>query len=73
MRFLRPEISIEKIRVEISIQHPKDPFDRDVITYTLEEKGYPDEPSSIKSFSESLKTGEEEMKYLKKKWGYKNG
>lgn len=73
MRFLRPEISIEQIRVEIWVQNPRNKFQRDEIKYTLEEMGYPDEPSSIKSFPLALKTGKEEMIYLKKQWGYENG
>jgi hypothetical protein len=69
MRFLRPNISIEQIRVGISIQNPKSETERDEIKYTLEEKGYPDEPSDIKTYSTALRSGEEEAKYLKKIWG----
>lgn len=71
MRFLRPNISIEQIRVGISIQHPNPKYytERDEMKYTLEEKGYPDELYDIKIYNTALKSGEEEGKYLKTIWG----
>jgi hypothetical protein len=72
MRFLRPYVSLEAIRVEITIQNLKNTFERDTIRYTLEESGYPDNPSSgtIKQYQQDLRTGQEELLFLqqKKRW-----
>lgn len=73
MRFLRPCFSLDAIRVEIVIQHAKNPFKRDRIEYTLEENGYPAYPSSgrLKDFLSEVRSGEEERRHLIKDWGVK--
>lgn len=71
MRFLRPCISLDAIRVEIVIQCAKIAYKCDRINYTLEEKGYPSElgSGSIKNFVAAIRSGEEEMEHLKREWG----
>lgn len=60
MRYLRPYCSIEKINVEITVEHADNVFEQDKIKYTLEEKGYPSDPfNSIKDVDSSIITGEE--------------
>ena len=70
MRFLRPYISLDEIRVEIVIQHAKNTFISDKIQYTLKENGYPSYPASkcIKEFMSNIRSGEEEKQYLRKEW-----
>ena len=73
MRYLRPCFSLDRIKVEIVIQNA-DPLKahlRDTIRYTLEEKGYPDDPvsGSIKKYEPEIRTGREELKYMKDEWG----
>lgn len=60
MRFMRPYISVEGIRVEIMIQDVENPFVAKPITYTLNECGYPDEPmnGSISRYIGDNQTGE---------------
>jgi len=60
MRYLRPYCNIEKINVEITIEHADNIFEPDRIKYTLEEKGYPDDPfKSIKDVDSGIMTGAE--------------
>jgi hypothetical protein len=69
MRFMRPHFSIDRIRVEIIIRSSENPLDSDPITYTLEERGYPDQPPyDIKSFDKTLRSGTAERRYLKDQW-----
>jgi hypothetical protein len=70
MRFLRPSFSLDAIRVEIIIQNSNNLFQSDKIQYTLEERGYPSDPTpgDIKSFIPDILTGKEQMKYLNDKW-----
>jgi hypothetical protein len=70
MRFLRPCLTLDAIRVEITISNLKNPYEYDPITYTLEENGYPIEPSSgkIKEIKSDIRSGKEEMEYLQSKW-----
>jgi hypothetical protein len=72
MRYLRPCFSLDRIKVEIVIQnsdHQKS-YLTDKIRYTLEEKGYPNDPASgkIKTFGSKIRTGEEELNYMKEQW-----
>ena len=71
MRFLRPYFSLDSIRVEIIIQHSDNLLKHDTIQYTLEENGYPFDPTldDIKKFNQEIRTGEEEKKYIEKEWG----
>lgn len=66
MRYLRPCLSLDRIKVEIIIQDFHNPFNNDRLTYTLEENGYPSTPSSggIKKFGSELRTGEEELLHM---------
>lgn len=58
IRYLRPYCSLERISVEIVIT--KDTFDEERISYTLEEKGYPEIPfNSIKDVRDDILSGEE--------------
>lgn len=73
MRYLRPCFSLDRIKVEIVIQNA-DPLKAhlcDTIRYTLEENGYPDGPvsGSIKKYEPEVRTGKEELKYMKDEWG----
>lgn len=70
MRFLRPCFSLDAIRVEIIIQNSSCAFQSDKIQYTLEESGYPSDPTPghIKSFVSDIKTGKEQKLYLASKW-----
>ena len=70
MRFLRPCFSLDSIRVEINIQDVANAYNSDKLQYILEENGYPSDPISggIKNFVEDIRTGEEEIEFLKK-WG----
>ena len=70
MRFLRPNISVDEIRVKITIQNSRNLIKNDVITYTLAEVGYPDTPVSgrIKDFGEEIRNGKEEKQHLIEKW-----
>jgi hypothetical protein len=69
MRYMRPYISIDQVSAEIVIQSERNAIDQDRITYTLEEKGYPSEPSyDIKQFGTHLRSGKEEMEYLVPRW-----
>jgi hypothetical protein len=71
MRFLRPCISLDAIRVEIVIQCSKNAYKCDKINYTLEESGYPSYPKSgsIKDLVSAIRSGEEEIEHLKREWG----
>lgn len=44
MQFLRPYLSIEEIKVQISVHNVKNDFDTTEITYSLRENGYPESP-----------------------------
>lgn len=70
MRFLRPNFSLDAIRVEIIIQHSMNSFKSDKIRFTLEENGYPSDPATghIKSFMSEIRSGEEEIQYLTREW-----
>jgi len=70
MRFIRPCLSLDSIRVEIIIQNAKNPYLFDKIQYTLEEKGYPSDPASgsIKGFKVDIRSGKEEMQHLRREW-----
>ena len=70
MRYLRPCLSLDRIKVEIVIQDLQNPFNNDRLTYTLEDNGYPSTPASgrIKEFGSELRTGEEEVAYMKNEW-----
>jgi hypothetical protein len=71
MRFLRPDVYVDQIEVEVVIQHEINLFQRRQITYTLKERGYPSEPASgrIKDFKEGILSGEEQKDNLLKEWG----
>ncbi len=71
MRYLRPCFSLDCIRVEIVIQNDKDAYLSDTITYALEENGYPNDPASgsIKRYETGIRTGAEELEFMKKEWG----
>lgn len=70
MRFLRPNFSLDAIRVEITIQNAKNLLKTDKINFTLEENGYPTEPASghMKNFLSEIRSGEEEIQYLTREW-----
>lgn len=60
MRYLRPFCSIEAIDVVITIDHSDSVFEEDIIKYTLEETGYPDQIcTSIQDIDDKLITGAE--------------
>ncbi len=60
MRFLRVYCSIERIRVEITIENEENVFEEETIKYVLQEKGYPENPyNSIKDVDECILTGTE--------------
>jgi hypothetical protein len=67
MRYLRPCLSLDRIKVEIVIQDIHDSFRNDRLTYTLEDNGYPTTPAPglIKEFGSELRTGDEEVVYMK--------
>ena len=73
MRFIRPYFSLEAIKVYITISNSNNSFQNETINYTLEEKGYPNEPTgdSIKKFESNIRTGEEEKEYLINEWNLK--
>ena len=57
---LRPYCSIERINVEITIEHAENVFEQEKINYTLEEKGYPElSLKSIKDLDGTILTGQE--------------
>ncbi len=59
-RFLQAYCSIERINVEITIENKDDLFNPELISYTLEEKGYPNQLyESIKDIDSTYLTGEE--------------
>ncbi|MCB2188939.1 MAG: hypothetical protein KQJ78_21165 [Deltaproteobacteria bacterium] len=70
MRFIRPCLSLDCIRVEIVIQNTRDSFKREKIQYTLKENGYPSAPAtgSILDFSSSIRCGSEQYQYLQREW-----
>jgi hypothetical protein len=75
MRYLRPHLSLDSIRVIIVIQNSRNAYQCDTIRYTLEENGYPSDPSSgsIKQLVQNephLRTGKDEVEYMKREWGY---
>ena len=60
IRYLRPYVPIERIKVQITITNSRDEFDYYPITYTLEENGYPAElVASIKDLDSKIKSGKE--------------
>lgn len=60
IRYLRPYCSIERINVEITIEHAENVFEQEKINYTLEEKGYPElSLKSIKDLDGTILTGQE--------------
>lgn len=73
MRYLRPYFSLDRIKVEIVIQNaePLKAHLSDTIPYTLEESGYPNDPvsGSIKTYEPEIRTGEEEIQYIRNEWG----
>lgn len=71
MRYLRPCFSLDCIRVEIVIQNDKNAYLSDTIRYTLEENGYPNDPmsGSIKQYEQGIRTGAEELEFMKNEWG----
>jgi hypothetical protein len=72
MRYLRPCFSLDRIKVEIVIQNSDalKSNQTDKFRYTLEEKGYPNDPAAgnIKAFGSEIRTGEEELNYMKEQW-----
>jgi hypothetical protein len=70
MRFLRPTVSIDRIPVEIVIDNASNRLLKDTITYTLEEKGYPNQLpfGKMKQFQQDIRTGVEERKHLLREW-----
>lgn len=69
MRFTRPFISIDRIKVEIVIQSATNPLDREKITYSLGETGYPTLPRCEQKLIEGrLRSGKKFSTYLKRKW-----
>lgn len=71
MRYLRPSFSLDCIRVEVVIQNDLNAYESDTIRYTLEENGYPNDPvsGSIKQHEPGIRTGTEELEFMKKEWG----
>ena len=71
MRFLRPLVSIERIRVEIEVEDSRHPLQKHRTSYALEETGYPIQPSpqSIHAFGSDLLEGQKQAEYLREKWG----
>lgn len=61
MRFLRPNFSLESIKVRIVIQHSTISLKNYKYEYTLEEKGYPSVPryGNIKDIVSDIATGDE--------------
>lgn len=61
IRFLRPALNIEGIKVDIFVQSSEDPFSSKRIGYTLSENGYPTEPAIdfLKSIGETIPSGSE--------------
>jgi hypothetical protein len=73
MRYLKPFIYIDAIRVEIVIQNSQNAMLNHTIQYTLTENSYPDQPYSgeIKTFRNDIRNGKEECAYLKSEWRLK--
>ena len=71
MRYLRPCLSIDRINVNIVIHNanPLRSYEKHEIAYSLEENGYPHSPASghIRDFDSELRTGEEELNYMREK------
>lgn len=67
-RYLRPFCTIERIDVEIIIEHEDSVFDRERIQYTLEEKGYPDRPfQKIQEVDENILSGKQMAEKLERR------
>jgi hypothetical protein len=65
MRFLRPYLFINSIKVDINISHSQNVMINDKINYVLEEKGYPIfNYANIKEVSPEIHSGEEALQYL---------
>lgn len=66
MRFFRPYIQLQKIKVSIQIMDEYYTWILDEITFTLEDIGYPVLPQdgTIKIISSDMRSGEEEIQYL---------
>lgn len=71
MRYIRSCFSLDCIKVKIIIQNANESWKIDKIEYTLMENGYPVEPDSdcIRQYEPDIRTGQEEIEYLKQEWG----
>lgn len=67
-RYLRPFCAIERIDVEIIIEHEDSVFDQERVQYTLEEKGYPDRPcEKIQEVDANILSGEQMAEKLERR------
>ena len=67
MRFLRPYLHIDSIKVVIVIRNRKSPPIKDRIDYTLEENGYPT-VDQLLTMNQSLRTGAEQIRHMRDMW-----
>jgi len=70
MRFLRPHISLERVRVEIVVTDTVEISRSKRIDYNLEETGYPSQPipGNIREFASDVPTGIQEAERIRREW-----